>query len=194
MISKILITLIFLIELGSVSLWIRCQKLADRFYLSNLDSQLKLDELVRNDVGYSTYTARFFHNKMLVYGGELINKYTQFWDIRFDVFFFSIIGYFGILYGFWHLLRKEKKTYKTWIIVALLLSLPFIEIGHVSIPYWIRIIILLVPYYLFSLFGIWQFIKKHRRIGITLVTILILISIWYIIVFQKDIFKNFCYN
>jgi hypothetical protein len=194
MIAKILIVIIFLIEIASGSLWIRCQKLADRFYASNLDSQLKLDELVRNDVGYATYTARFFHNKMLVFGSELINKYLQFWDIRFNVLFFSIIGYFGIFYGFWQLLRKEKKTYKTWILILLLLVLPFIEIEHVSIPYWERISIVLFPYYFFSLFGIWQFIKQHKKIGVVTVTILIFISIWYMLVFQKDIFRNFCYN
>jgi hypothetical protein len=191
---KICIIIIFLIELATGSLWIRCQKLADRFYSTNLDSQLKLDELVRNDIGYSTYAARFFHNKILVFGSEIINKYLQFWDIRFDVLFFTIVGCFGILYGFWYLLSKKNKTYKSWIVILVLLALPFIEIGHISLPYQVRIGGILLPFYLFSLFGIWQFIKQHKRFGAAIVMILIIISLWYMLVFQKDIFRNFCYN
>jgi hypothetical protein len=191
---NILIAITLLIEIATGAMWLRCQKLADRFYFSNLDSQLKLDELTRNDLGYSTYIARFFHNKVLVYGSELVNKYLQFWDINFDLFFFSIVGCFGIIYGFWYLFRKEKKTFKIWLLIIALLLLPFVEIEQAPIPFAVRIILVLTPYYIFSLFGIWQFMKRHKKVGALIIGIFIFLSLWYMLVFENDIFKNFCYN
>src|SRR5947199_669682 len=109
--NKILTAIVLLIETVTGSFWITCQKLADKFYFSSYDVALKLDELVHNDVGYATYTVRFFHNKPSIFSIEILNRYLQFWDIQFDVLYFSIVGYFGILYGFWHVLLKENKTY-----------------------------------------------------------------------------------
>jgi hypothetical protein len=192
--NKILTAIVLLIEIVTGSFWITCQKLSDRFYFSSYDVVLKIDELVHNDVGYATYTVRFFHNKLPLYSIEIINRYLQFWDLRFDVLYFSIVGYFGILYGFWHLLRKENKSYKTWAVLIGLLLLPTIEIFHLILPFAARMVVLFVPYYLFSLFGIWQFLKKHKRLGLFVVIGLILLSIWYTAVFQKEIFRNFCYN
>jgi hypothetical protein len=192
--NSIVTIIALLTELWTGSFWLSCQKLADRFYFSPFDSQLKTGELVHNDAGYSTHIVRFFHNKLSVYGSELFDRYLQFWDIRFGAYFFTIVGYFGILYGFWYLIRKDHKSYKTWTIIIVLLLLPFIEILHVNIPFIARLLILLVPYYIFSLFGIWQFLKKHKKYGVLIISILILLSAWYIFAFEKDILKNFCYN
>lgn len=194
MTTKLLITLIILLEFATGSLWIRCQKLADKFYANGLDAQLKLEEAVRNDVGYSTVAARFFHNKINVYMTEFLNTYIQFWDIRFDVLFFSIVGFFGILCGFWYMLTNKKKTYKTWLLLVVLMVWPLIEIIRVPLPYWIRIIIILIPFYVFSLYGLWQFLKHHKLLAPVVIIVLIVISAWYLLVFQTEIFMNFCYN
>jgi hypothetical protein len=192
--TNIITALAALIEIGSGFFWLSCQKFADRFYYSPFDSELKLDELVHNDVRYRTYTARFFHNKISVYGNEFANTYLQYFDIRFTLMLFSIVGFFGILCGYWYLFRKKNKTYKTWVIVALLLTLPLIEMTHPPVPFIMRLGAIVVPYYILSIYGIWQFIKHHKKLGIVVVLVLIVLSIWYLAVFEKDILKNFCYN
>lgn len=194
MINRLLILAVFILESITYVFWLGCQKITDKFHFSSLDAQLKLDEVIRNDVGYSTQVARFFHNKVNVYGSELFNKYIQFWDIRFMSLFVSIIGCFGIAYGFWHLLTKKNKTYKTWLVLGFLLLIPFIEVIQFGLPYSVRISIILFSFALFSLFGIWQFLKRYKKVGLLIVVILLAISIWHLIVFQKDIFNNFCYN
>lgn len=190
----VLIVITALVELYTLIYWYGCKTLANIFTFSTFDAKLKIDDAVHNDVGFSTNIVRIFHNKAQLYTSEVFNKYINFWDIHFIVLFFTLIGCFGIVCGFWYLLNKNKRTYKVWLLFLGLLILPFIEILPIQIPNWLKVIIILIPYYILSLFGIWQFLRQHKRIGIVIIIFLIIISIWYMLVFQKDIFDNFCYN
>lgn len=188
MIKKILISIILLVELLAFRLWFACEKLADSFHISFLDDRLKLEEAIHNDTGYPIQLYRFFHNKVAFTINQVFVNYIHFWDIRFGVMLFSIIGYFGVFIGFWYL-TKVKNKYK-WVIFAVLLLIPLIEIFLLPISYQLRISILVIPYQVLSMFGYWQFIKMHRRRAVVFIVILILISIWYQAAFHNEIFFN----
>lgn len=184
--KKIIISIIFLLELFVAKLWFACRDFSDSFHFSYPKMNLDLLGAVNNDQGFSTAIVRFFHNKPLFLFNQIFARYLHFWDIRFGVMFFSLAGYFGILAGFWYL-TKTKNKYKL-LIFAALLFIPFIEVFSLPLEYKFRFVILSLPYQLLSIFGYWQFTKLHQRRAILFLTILISLSIWYIGVFQKDIF------
>jgi hypothetical protein len=193
MITKFFIIGILFFEIFLISLWLPCQRIFEKLYFSSFDVLLKLDESIHNDIGYNTFLARFFHNKIIVSSTEIVNKYMLFWDIRSGLLLFSIIGYFGILYGFWTLLTKEKKTIKLWLAICILLLLPLIEIFNLPIPRVIRFVITTGPLYLFSLYGLWQFSIRYKKHGFIILILLAVISIWYFLVMQHDI-TTYCQN
>lgn len=188
MIKKIIIFIIFVIDAWTTMLWLKCAKFADFFHFSSLDMRLKLEEAVHNDKGFPSLYSRFFHNKVVFFAKEVFANYFHFWDIRFGVVFFSIIGYFGILCGLWYLL-KSKTRYR-WLVIIVYLILPFIEVFHSIEPYRLRLILLSVPYYAISLYGIWQFLKFHKDKGFWIVIVLVVFSIWYSYALPKEILLN----
>jgi hypothetical protein len=188
MFNKVLLIIIIFVELNSLRLWMECQKFADRFEFSSFDVFLKLKEAINNDIGYSTYLVRFFHNKIALTLNQLTIKYLYFWDINFGVLLFSFIGYFGIICGFWYLVESKLKL--KWIILITLLLLPFIEVLKIFNPFQLRFILITAPYFIFSLYGLWQFMKFKGKKGGIFIIVLILMGIWYQLVLQKDIFQN----
>lgn len=189
--QSILIVLTAVIEIVFLQVWSTCHNLSDKFHFSIFDANLKLQEAITNDVGYSTYAARFFHNKVIVYGTEFLNKYILFWDVRFDVLLFSLIGYFGILYGLWLLITTRRNYVKRLIILGIVLLLPLIEIFQLFQPFQVRFVITILPMYVISLFGLWQFMKRYKRKGLISLFVLLLLSLWYGSVLHND-FNNYC--
>jgi len=192
--KKLIIICIFLYELFVVHIWLGCIKLQDTFLFSQFDAQLKTEYAIGNDVGYPPVLARLFHNKIIIYTTEIINKYFSFWNTQFGALFFSIVGYFGIICGFYYLIFRAKKSLKVIGVLVVLLLIPFIQVFNIHIPFMFKLFVLIIPYYLLSAYGLWEFIRLHKRYGVIIVILLFLISLWYGIIFQKDIFVNFCYN
>ena len=193
-IEKLLITITVLLQLYILQLWLVCQRFADGFHFSAFDTKLIIEQGIHNDGGTTTHIARFFHNKLDISLTEIIGKYLQFWDFRFLILFISLIGIFGLFSGLWYLVQSKKKRSRIWIIITVLTILPLIEVFKISMPFWLRLFILYLPYVSFSLYGLWQFMQHHTYWGKVIVLILLVISIWYILIFQNDIIGDFCYN
>lgn len=180
------------IELLTIKLWSACQKLPESLYFSSLDIKLKVEEEINNDAGYGTEIVRFFHNKLTIGFDEIVNKYLSFWNINFQAGFLSLIGLFGVICGFWYLLTNKKKNFLTWITVAILLGLPLLHIFALPLPFEFRIGIIWVAYMSFSLYGLWQFLRRFSKKRLCIVSIIAVLSIWYLIAFQSGIFAYFC--
>jgi hypothetical protein len=192
--AKILTILVALIEMFAIKLWLSCNSFNEAFHFSAFDVKLKVEEQVRNDVGYGVEIVRFFHNKAIVGASELLNKYLFFWETNFQALFFSLVGIFGIWCGFWYIITSKQKRIYKWVIVSGLLLLPFIEIFSISLPFIARLVLLWLPYALFSLYGLWQFLKHTGIKGLIIVMLLLALSVWYLLALQGDIFTIFCYN
>jgi hypothetical protein len=188
MIKKTSLLFILVIEIWVAKFWLICSSFVDFFHFSSIDMHLKLDDLINNDKGFSTLSVRFFHNKIAFFVQEVFSSYLRFWDIRFGVVFFSIVGYFGILCGFWYLI-KSRTRYR-WLIVAIFLLLPFLEIFRLIPSFQISFIILAGSYDVLSLYGILGFVRSYKRLGLLLIAILMLISIWYIHALPLEMFLN----
>lgn len=188
MLKRIIIFCVFIIELVSLRSWFVCSDLINKFHFSSFDVTLKIQEAISNDIGYAPLLARFFHNKLTFSINAVMASYLQFWDIRFGVMLFMLVGYFGIFCGLWYLI-SSKYRYK-WLVFIFLLLLPFIEVFHMFQLYQLRFVLLVLPYFSVSIYGIWQFMKAHKKKVQVILIILIVSSIWYNIVFSKDIFLN----
>ncbi|HUQ85030.1 MAG TPA: hypothetical protein VM077_01790 [Candidatus Limnocylindrales bacterium] len=186
MIKKILLTIFILYELNTFRMWNACRDFSDKFHFSYPQMGLRLEDAVHNDIGFSPELVRLFHNKPVFFVNSIFSNYFHFWDIRFGVMFFSIVGYFGIFCGFWYLVRSKFK-YKL-MMLALLLMLPLVEIFGGSISYDARLILISFPYLVFSIYGIWGFMRDKKGKGVLIVLGFLILSIWYQYVFSGDIF------
>jgi hypothetical protein len=189
--NKLLLAVILLIQLNSLKLWFYCRDLADTFHFSTLDMQLKLQEAISNDVGFEPLIVRIFHNKVIVSINEIFKQYIHFFDIRFGAMFFSLVGYFGIVLGFYYLI-KVKMRYRR-LVLAFFLLLPFLEVFRLISNFQIRFIVLVVPYVFLSVFGLSSFLVANKKGGAKALVMLIIVSIWYQFILQSDISIN-CFN
>lgn len=178
------------LEILILKMWLFCQRFADPFYYSALDIQLKVNAAISNDIGYSTFLVRFLHNKVYVSANELINSYIQFFDMQFVILFFSLIGVFGIVCGLYYLIKKEN-TLRIKLIFVTLVLVPVLIIFNKYSLVIIQVFVLWLPFQALSAYGVIQFIKNHRKSGIPIVLILFVVSIWYMLLMQKD-YLMFC--
>ncbi len=185
MIKKIILFIGVFVIISTVGPFLDCWRFDERIYFSPLEMDLKLIEAVHNDVGYAPNIARIFHNKAQLGAFFVFDSYLYFFDIRFLAPIFSLVGYVGIFWGFWYLFGLKNKFRQ--FIISLLLVLPFIEIFKLIDNTFARALIISVPYFVLSIFGIWQFLKSHKWIGVLVVLILVVLSVWYTDVFGSGI-------
>ena len=194
MLKKILAVAVFTVELFAVSQWFLCKQLKDFIHLSSTNLTLYLNSLINNDSGVPLLIVRIFHNKIIGFLDIFVKYYLRFWDDRFLLNLLSIVGCFGIILGIWYLVSRNFNNKKyLWITLIFLLMLPLVEIvfePHVNFIY--KVIFLALPYQIFSIFGIWQFLKKDTgNLRVLLIICLIVVSIWWISVLQPDVY-NYC--
>jgi hypothetical protein len=171
------------IEFVTVRAWSSCTDFTSNFFHhSSINLTLQIESYVYGEKGTSLFLTRVFSNKIIDGLLNYLRFYLQFWDIRFGGSWFSLIGYFGIFAGFYYIFANKKRRLYHWIMVLVILLLPWIEIliePHISVM--LKSIYLWVPFCLFSLYGIYQFLihgdKKKRLIIFLIVAI---VSIWWI--------------
>jgi len=153
-----------------------------------------MESLVNNDSGIPPIIVRFFHNKITVFMDVFTRYYLRFWDFRFTLNLLSVVGCFGLVLGFWYLLNGNfgKKKY-LWVILAFLLLIPLIEIMlEPNINIILRMIIVALPLQIFSVFGVWQFLKNDpRRFRVLFIICLLFVSAWWISILFNDI-SGYC--
>ncbi len=186
--QKILVIVVAFVTINSFKLFLACDNFSDTFHFSPLDMRLKLEEAIHNDMGFSVNLARFFHNKVAFSINQIFINYLHFWDVKFGVIFFSIVGYCGIFFGFWYLI-KTNSQYK-WYVLAMLLLLPLIEVFRTPASYQMRLIFLAISFLFLSIFGVWQFVKNQKKKAVVLLILLVVLSLWYQMILQSDAFLN----
>lgn len=194
-INYLIIIITAIIEFLTVKAWFICKSFTDLFHLSSVNISLQIEDAVHSEKGTSLPLTRLFTNKIIDTFFDLLRIYLQFWDVRFDASWFSPIGYFGILSGFYYIATFKKKRWYHWSLLIVILLLPLIEIikePHLSIP--LKTIYLWIPFILFSLYGIYQFLihgKKRNRL--IFIFLLILLGVWWI-VFLPYTMPRYCAN
>lgn len=170
------------VEFLTVRAWFICKSFADFFHLSSINITLQIEDYIHSEKGTSLLLTRLFSNKLIDTFLDLLRVYLQFWDVRFGASWFSPIGYFGIFSAFYYILSQKKKRLYHWAMLIIILLLPFIEVLlEPKFSIMLKSIYLWLPFSLFSLYGIYQFLthgdKKTKSI---VFFIIILISIWWI--------------
>jgi hypothetical protein len=174
-IRSLLIIVSGITEIITLHAWLVCKSFTGVFHHSSGDVNLQIQDYLGSERNTPLFVARLFHNKMLENIFDFFNFYLHFWDIRFGGNWFSLIGYFGICAGFYYFLSNKKKNVLHWLSIIVLLLLPLIEIfiePHVSIL--IKSIYLWLPFTIFSLYGIYQFLQYgsfKKRISILIILI-----------------------
>lgn len=169
-----------------------CKNYNGNFHFENHVISFHLNELIQTEESTSITITRFFHNKISVFIFDLFSRYLQFFNIFYLINILSIFGVFGLFYFYFSIFKEEKinKFFKFFSIILLLI--PFLEIfqfnKHVFV---IKIIMLIIPYQIASFLGILFFIRKGDFIKILICSLLILLSIGWFIVFNKEIL-SFC--
>ncbi len=181
-INYLIIIVAAIIEFVTVRAWSNCRDFTSFFHHSSINLTLQIESYVYGEKGTSLFLTRFFNNKFTVSILDFLRYYLHFWDIRFGASWFSLLGYFGIFTGFYYIFSNKKRRLYHWGMLLLIALLPLIEIfiePHVSLM--VKSIYLWIPFSLFSLYGIYQFLthgKKKKRLIIFL--ILAALSIWWI--------------
>lgn len=181
-INYLIIVITAIIEVLTLKAWFVCKSFNDFFHLSSINIKLQIEDYEHSEKGTSLLLTRVFTNKPIDTFLDLFRIYLQFWDVRFGVSWFSLIGYFGIFAGFYYIACNKKRRYYHWIMLAAILLLPWIEViaePHISLL--VKSIYLWVPFILFSFYGLYQFLNHgNRKKRLILFVIIALISIWWI--------------
>lgn len=175
--QKLLLLFITLSELFAYLVWLSCAQLSDRFHFSPFDLQLRLIERIHNDQYIPLWEIRAFHNKFTGSFFDVINSYVHFWDIPFLISIISLVGVVGVIIMFYSFF-SQKRTHLRITLFILLLITPFIELFHISsIPFFVRLSLIVGLLIIWSLLGYWQVIRK-KNMG-KYILFLIFLSVWY---------------
>lgn len=191
--KKIIIIITALIEVGTLQTWFVCQGFTDIFHYSSVNLAYQLDTYINPFKGIPLWIVRLFHNKLVQIPINFLRFYLQFWDIRFGSNWFSLIGYFGIFAGFYYLISEKKKKVYHWLALIMLLVLPCIEILlSPQLPIIIKSVYLWIPFIIFSLYGIYQFMThgERKKRSYVVAALLILSLLW--IFFLPHAFSRYC--
>lgn len=189
----IILILLSIIELITWRTWFVCQRFNDIFHYSAINISYQVDTSTNAFEGMPTQLVRLFHNKLIQISIDSLRLYFQFWDVRFESNWLSIIGYFSIFAGFYYIISNKKKKIYHWLALTLLAVLPCIEIFiNPPISLFLKSIYLWLPFCLFSLYGIYQFVTHgNRKKRVILVFILLILSIWWLWILPHTI-VNYC--
>lgn len=188
--KTILIVGFFLLGISALKPGFEYRDFSSEIHFSSLDLKLQLEEAIHNDVNVPLFWVRFFHNKLTFFVLDVFRRWLMFWDIRFLLSYLLPTGIFGLAYGILNLL-KTKKSYFLWF-VSYLIFLSLTEVIFAPrFNFLLKILFLLFPLQIFSLFGWWWFLKTNKIKALFLALGLLLMTIWWQRVFSNEL-MNFC--
>lgn len=186
--KKLFIIIFLAIELLAISHWVSCANFLGQF--SSYDLELRLIADIHNDRGVPLWETRIFHNKVLGTATDIFNLYIKYWSIPFLTHLISPIGALGLFAGFYYWIQMKKKPRILWFLFIFLLAAPFLEIfAVVKGEFLFRVILITLPYVLWSLFGFYYLTKETIK-NYYLVLTLLLLSGWYTIAIKQ--ISHFC--
>lgn len=180
-------------EFFTLKVWFVCKNFTDIFHLSSVNIPLQLENAIHTEKGTPILLTRLFNNKFITAAIDYFRIYLQFWDVRFGNNWFSLIGYFGILAGFYYIFSNKKKNIYHWLMLIGILLLPCIEIViEPHIPLQLKSFYLWLPFTLFSLYGISSFLNHgNLKKRLIIIFLLIFLSLWYLIFLDHGI-SRYC--
>lgn len=174
----VFLILIFIIQVTALLPWFACSDFTIPVHFSSFDLGLRLIENIHNDVGVPLQEVRMYHNKVTGSLFDIFGHYIQFWNISFLAKFVSLAGVVGLVAGLSYFFTK-KKNWMLWSAFSYLLVVPFIEMfGFTKLPYLVRLVLVAMPFVIWSLFGYWNLLKE-KKINVKWIVVLLLVSVWY---------------
>ena len=186
---KMLIIIFLAVEIFASMHWLNCANFEGK--LSSYDLGLRLIADIHNDQGVLLWQTRIFHNKVLGTSTDIFNLYIKYWSLPFLISLISPIGTLGLFGGFYYWIQSKKKPLILWILLSYLFAAPFLEIFIImqgAFP--LRVMIVTLPYILWSLFGFYQWNKTETKNKLMLFIVFSIISFSYILIIRQ--FPNFC--
>lgn len=185
----ILVTVVLFLTFFS---WKECVDFKDFIKLSSINIPLHLEDLVHTDTGMNPLMVRAFHNKVIDFFLIVLRKYLLFFDIRFGINLFSIVGYAGLMSAVYFVSINWKKLsllFKSYIIFALIL--PLIQIiFEPHMRFDTRIVIFYVVYSGLIVYGLSNILKKGT-LGKVALLVLIFLSVWWLLAMKSEV-ANYC--
>lgn len=102
---------------------------------------------------------RFYHNKVLFYGTNFLRCYLSYFSPDFILHIFGLLGTIFFLIGIIYIVDKKKKFYEVLLIIS-----PFFPLFRIPRDKHLSEILLLIPLFLTSMFGIFYFLKFIAKV------------------------------
>ena len=180
------------IELLALNRWLSCWHFKDIFYYTPTLLIARVINGINDDYGLPSIVTHTMHNKITYFFWGFIQAILQYWDIRFLKEFIGIIGAIGIYLAIWYLITKHRRNKYIWSLFIFSIVLGCIEIFFsFDLKFAWKLLILGVPYMLFSLFGIWQFLNERKRSHYLFIILIMILSAITILLFPLGHYK-FC--
>jgi hypothetical protein len=191
---KILIITAFIVELFSIARWSNCWLFKDIFYYTPSMITARAITAISEDKSRAIpgIVTHLMHNKAIyfVWGG--VQTLLQYWDIRFLKGFIGIIGAIGAILALWYLFTKFKKNIYLWFLFIFCLIISAVEMFlQPNIIYDWKLVVFGSGFELFSLIGLWQFLKTKNKKRYSFIIFLLIVSVLYLIFFPLS-YQSFC--
>jgi hypothetical protein len=189
---KILIVIAFLVELFSIARWHSCWLFQPNFYFTLPTLLARTIDTINLNKGMPVLLTHLMQNKIvyLILGG--LQTLFEYWDIRFLKEFIGIVGAIGIIFALWYLITKFRRNILLWVLFMICLILSSIEMFfQPNVPYIWKLIAFGSAFQLFSLFGLWQFLKDKSNKRYFFIIIILFISILSFVLFPLG-YQLFC--
>lgn len=187
------VILIFLITLFGYLLktHLSCANYNGNFHYSSHVVSFHLNELISGERQVPIFIVRLFHNKITIFLFDIFNRYIQFFNIFYLINIIGLAGLFGLFYFYFYFFAYTENRFIK-IFAVFILLLPFLEIFQLTKQtFFLKMLYLILPYQTIALVGFFFFLKQNKRISYIIYFLLLLMSIGWIIVFQRESL-NFC--
>lgn len=189
---KVLIIVALVIELFSITRWQGCWLFKDIFYFTLPTLSARVIDAINLNRGMPFLLTHIMHNKILYFFWGSLQILLQYFDARFLREFIGIIGFFGVVFAIWYLFTSLRKNFYLWGLFLFCLIISFIEmIFQPNIIYIWKLLIFGSAFQLFSLIGLWQFLKHKNKKRYFFIALLLIISILTLILFPLS-YQAFC--
>jgi hypothetical protein len=189
---KIIILIAWIVELFSVIRWHSCWLFKDIFYFTPLSLSARVIDSINLNRGIPIILIHLMQNKFIYFFWGGLQILLQYWDARFLKEFIGIIGLFGIVFAIWYLLTSCRKNFYIWGLFIFILIISFVEMFfQPNIIYIWKLLIFGSAFQIFSLFGLWQFLRHKSNKRYFFIAFLLIVSVLYLILFPLS-YQAFC--
>ncbi|CAN5210710.1 hypothetical protein BH11PAT1_BH11PAT1_7320 [soil metagenome] len=169
-----------------------CTKFSDKFYFSYFNLHLRLETAINGDKGISLIFVKLFHNKFLGSFFDVVYHLFEYFNFNFLVNVLSFIGLFGLLYGLYFISQRFSLKINLGIYSLLFIPPLLEELFSFKLIFSIKVLLTVGFIWGISIYGLYKYLDTNNNKRIIYVSILILLSIWWLSIFGNEI-SNFCF-